>query len=986
MAKRSGHFQLKQPLASKKPKLDIEIVPSQQYNPQPSTSKAGSSSGAGKSAATAPTTTAENLWDDDDDDIIVLATQAIEADLTFGKFSRSVKTSTQQTTEVIAAGGQHTGAGKLPGKVPDKLVAELFADGEDDLFSEKLDDNYRNIDNAINDYFNNNDDDFNLDEFRQEEQAPSVGGRREPAPKASWEEAPSVGGKRSGEPQAPKASWEEPPSVGGKREPAPKASWEEEFKVPPAPLPPVGAKGSEPSKAYHKDEPTSTSRLGIFRPKTSNATSFKATPSHTPKPEAEEKPELASSQKQEHAKDIQVKFLTKHVEQLAKKVDSLQKDYTEAVEKVQVKDGEVSMLRYELKMVKTANEQLRLEKMREKETIQKEWIEKMKNLEKTISAQKVENEFKEMEIMNLKTKRLNATFRSVEPTEPQPPEPPPARATAEPVPSTSAQPKATEATEDEFDLASLLPKLFLGEPAELCEPLDFDPQAFVNATDNSVRSRQLRKYSRVTRNEFTIADQLVSLQTFLSQMLIGAKTSGGETTERIVLSPGMYPLVAIATEKGLEEIDLYCQRLGQHKETDFRLNGSKSTMEQSAPVNVFQQEQLYNGEQAVVIRRFLAVVGLYCRISDELVVKRLLEKELVLRLAKNMKRISTAIILTSLHGLVTGAAALLNGISFRPRRFLLYGASGFQLMELFRSIVLCQPDAPSSMLQLSDFLRRLSHITDGSVNHLLNRLCISHHPVEPGQQQQQQQQQQEEQQPTTSRRQYRLKTISFSVGTCTLQMYASLLENSVRPHDRYEAWQMKPLLTNTENTIHFLRNVLLHPVGWVKSFYDREDPNECELCHIRMVSAFVTLLFRVLLCWNQQSVKDEEDVSHIHCIAKHGVLLLYDLFQTAYHKKLLRLAGPTVRYRLRVTYNWLQLYQEEFNFDDAHIRTLGMLDMRLLMPDPLRAYLEAESDDPEAEKKAADSEDARRAESNAIMEELFAGFFNTYANNSATLL
>lgn len=176
-------------------------------------------------------------------------------------------------------------------------------------------------------------------------------------------------------------------------------------------------------------------------------------------------------------------------------------------------------------------------------------------------------------------------------------------------------------------------------------------------------------------------------------------------------------------------------------------------------------------------------------------------------------------------------------------------------MELFRSIVLCQPDAPSSMLQLSDFLRRLSHITDGSVNHLLNRLCISHHPVETGQQQQQQQ---GEQQPTTSRRQYRLKTISFSLGTCTLQMYAALLENSVRPHDRYEAWQMKPLLTNTENTIHFLRNVLLHPVGWVKSFYDREDPNECELCHIRMVSAFVTLLFRVLLCWNQQSVKDEE--------------------------------------------------------------------------------------------------------------------------------
>uniref|UniRef100_A0A182K6Z1 ATR-interacting protein mus304 n=1 Tax=Anopheles christyi TaxID=43041 RepID=A0A182K6Z1_9DIPT len=943
MAKRSGYFQLKQPFASKKQKLDIEIVPSQQYTAQPSTSNTNSISnenpinlqshhynpGAAKSTTTTAAA-AENLWDDDDDDIIVLATQAIEADLTFGKFSRSVKTSTQQTTEVVTTRGRpHVGTGKLPGKVPDKLVAELFADGDDDLFSEKLDDNYRNIDNAINDYFNNNDDDFNMDEFRQEEQAPSIGGRREPAPK--------------------------PPSL-----------CEEEFKAPATPVQPLGGNGGEMGKAYAKDEP-STSRLGIFRPKISTATSFKAT--HSPALVAKE-PEVRqpATQKQDQAKDIQVKFLTNHVEQLVKKVDNLQKDYSEAVEKAQVKDGEVSMLRYELKMVKNTNEQLRLEKIREKETIQKEWIEKMKNLEKTISAQKVENEFKEMEIMNLKTKRLNATLRSVEA---------PPRASVE-VPSTSAKPDAT-VTEESFILTKLLPKLSLSQPVERYEKLHLDQEAFINPTDSSAQGRKLRKYSRVTRNEFSIADLLVSLQTYLSQMLTNVAANGGGA-DRIVLSPGMLPLVAIATKKGLDEIDLYCQRLGQHKETDFRPSGPRSKMELTAPMNLFQQEKLFVGEQAVVVRRFLALLGVYCRISNELVMEWLLQKSLVLRLAKDLKRVSTAVILMSLHGMVTGAAALLNGLSFRPRRFTMYGANGSQLMELFRSIVLCQPDAPSSLVQLSDFLRHLSQITDGSVNQLLNHLCTSHQPIDMGQQQQQQAQQQ------TLRRQYRLKSISFSQATCTLQMYAALLENSVRHHSRYERWQLKPLLLNAENTIHFLRNVLVQPVGWVKSFYDKEDPNGCELCHIRVVSAFVTLLYRVLLCWNQQTVEEDEDIFKIHRISQHGVLLLYDLFQTAYHKKLLRLAGPTVRYRLRVTYNWLKLYEKQFNFHDNHSTTLSMLDMRLLMTDPLRAFLETESKELENEKKATEGEDGRKTESKAIVEELMAGFFNTYSSNSATLL
>ncbi|XP_052899543.1 ATR-interacting protein mus304 [Anopheles moucheti] len=941
MSKRSGYFQLKQPLASKKPKLDIEIIPSQQYHPQPSTSK---SSNAPNGMVKSP---ADNLWDDDDDDIIVLASQAaeaFEADITFGRFSRSVKSSTQQTTEVVTTG--HVGT-KGPRKVPDKLVAELFADGEDDYFSEKLDDDYRNFDNEINDYFNNNDDDFNLDEFRQQEQAPLVGGRQEPVPKLE-------------------------PKI------------EEDFKTP---APVIKPSPNEAPSFSFKEDTRSTLRIGmLFRPKTSTAQKFASNnwtapqqitaPSEVPKIEQEMKESI--TQKQEQAKDIQVKFLTKHVEQLAQKLESVQKDCNDAVEKLQVKDGEVSMLRYELKMVKTTNEQLRLEKMREKETIQKDWIEKMKNLEKTISAQKVENEFKEMEIMNLKSKRLNATMRSSE-----------VRDGVE-APKTSARSESNATTEAnnlvhyEAVLSSMIPKLSLTVPVDQYEKLHFDPHLFVNPFAISAQGRKLRKYSRITRNEFTIADQFVLLQTCLSQLLSDVATNGG-ASNALQLTSDKFPCVAIATENGLNEIFFYCQRLSKQKEAEMRASGSnrssersvqgrpRSKMELTIPVNIFQQEKLFVGEQAIVIRRFLALVALYCRISNELVVEKLLKDGLVARLANGIKQISDASFLVALHGMITGAAALLNGMSFRSRRMKQYGEHGIQLIQLFRSIVLCQTDAPSSLAELSDFLRHLSQITDGSVKQLLDRLCIDPSTHQPDNRK-------------SSRKQYRLKSISFSQETCTLQMYAALLESSVRHHVPYKGWQLKPLLKNAENTIHFLRNVLLQPVGWVRSFYDRNDPPGCELCHIRTVAAFVTLLHRVLLCWNQRTVHEEEDVSRIQRIAQHAVLLLYDLFQTAYHKKLLRLGGHTVRYRLRVVHNWLKMYEKDFNFHPIHSTTIGMLDMRLLMSDPLRSSLEAESEESEQEKKAATGEDARKAENKTLVDELFNVFFTTYHSKNATLL
>ncbi|XP_053673743.1 uncharacterized protein LOC128724003 [Anopheles nili] len=884
MSKRSGYFQLKEPFAAKKPKLDLEIIPSQQYKPQPSTSTSNTS------AKVAVENEALNLWDDDDDEIILRATQAVEADITFGKFSRSVSSSTQMLLEAHSSHNMT--------KPQDKLFAELL----DVPMSQKDDEyNYPAKGNKIDELFIQEfNEDFNLKQYELIEQIPPNRSRIDP-PKATVE-----------------------------------------FKAP-APVFKPYTTDIATSHAIKREETPSTSGLA-FKPKTATVPSQsfklslpKATPSSSAKTEQEAKD--SASIKQDRAKDIQVKFLTKHVQDLDKKVENLQKDYREAFDKLQVKDGEVSMLRYELKMVKGTNDQLRLEKISEKETISKEWLEKIKDLEKIIMAQKAELDFKDMEVMNLKTKRLNSSIRVAEQQSKS------VDAKSAPVELEAPDKKANNAPS--FILSDALSKLSFDDRMDDIDRFEIDPQAFSISPDGAVHDgRKSRKFSKLSRTESLISEHLISLQTYLSQMVSNVMTSGSNSPMR--LSAEMLPKVVLATEKGLNEVIQYCQRLGQQKEhaasqcsagqlVERTAEGcSTSRIDHSCAMNIFQPDKLFVGEQAIVMRRFLALVAIFCRCSADLVTNHLLKSGQILQLANSFKCISITSVPYELHGVITAAATLLNGIIFRGRLLKTFGENGSQLMELFRSIVVCQTDAPSSLVELSQFLCQLSaYAQDGSVLELLNLLCYGHLPT--GQ--------------SDSKRLYRMKSISFSKETCTLQMFAALLESSVRQHVTYERWQLKPLLANAEYTINFLRNSLFRPSNWVKLFLYKDDPTGCDLCHIRMVSAFIKLFHRVLLCWNQQTVWEEQDIARVHGIAQNGLLLMYDLFQTAYRKKLLLFCSHEVRYRLRISYDWLKMYEKDFRFQHVHSTTLGLLDMRLLMSDPLRINLENESKQQDEENK-----------------------------------
>lgn len=89
-----------------------------------------------------------------------------------------------------------------------------------------------------------------------------------------------------------------------------------------------------------------------------------------------------------------IKFMEKDLEKKKICIESLQEKIKISNELIQTKDGETKILRYELQLIKKRNDDLRREKFEEIERIKCENLNKIKNLELELNAQKTELEFK----------------------------------------------------------------------------------------------------------------------------------------------------------------------------------------------------------------------------------------------------------------------------------------------------------------------------------------------------------------------------------------------------------------------------------------------------------------------------------------------------------------------------------------------------------------------------------------------------------------
>ncbi|XP_053692420.1 ATR-interacting protein mus304 [Sabethes cyaneus] len=869
-SKRFGNFQLKQPsTSSKKPRLDIETISSQQYNQQ-------------KEKQTTPTTVAKSssktdvLWGDEDDEFIILASQAVEevelfqqtqtGEVTFGRFATgTVPTSTPAMVKKADSCELMPPPAAIPG--PSRVnpvstaVIDLLEDDDDDVFSEQFDENYDNIEKHIDEFFNNEFDDvFNLANLQSSGSAEKISTDQHNGPKVS--PTKKVSQEAVSEAIQTKTSFK--------------------------PKEPV-SRDVGPKKVFNGRLQTQQQLSQANR----------------------------EAQQMDHAKDIQIRFLNNQLEMASKKSEKLQGDYNDVLERIQIRDGEVSMLRYELKNIKSQNEQLRLDKMKESETIRQELVAKMKSLEKVILAQKTELDFKNVEMMSMRTKRKSTSLRL-----------------------NKSINSDTPATETDFIVHNRRLRVFDGVTSKL--RFTIDPKMFDISAESMSQLGSSNGMSKFSKCDVNLSKYLGQMQAWLSIMASGK----GPLPDDTVIS------VVSVVNQAVHEISRYCNRLqlvrvkevhmGAKVAFDFlSRNSKKYRLEGKA--NICQRELLCVNEKAIIPRRFLAALALFCQFVPSLAVRLMQPQDTLPQdqncisvLSKSLSQISYAIELYDHMGMIAATAAVLCSLTHHMK---LLQDGGSTLLDLLKSIVHCRPDSPLVLAFLSEALYRISS-SEQSVD-LLSSICWRSKPE-------------------CFSLNSSFKMFQFTKDSCVLQIYATLLETSVPQNRTIDSTETHHLVESTRNTVYFLRNSLARPLRWIDHFRQplfsrdsRRKPTSCQ-CHIRITNSFVILFHQLLRCWMQHPMSIEFNT--MLQITQNGILLLFDLFQTAYRSEILLVGGHAIQCRLQATYDWLVQHQNDFRFQSAHKKALRLLDLRLLMDDPLKSSDDESHGDDDSDSHGASQE------------------------------
>ncbi|KAL9708247.1 hypothetical protein quinque_011765 [Culex quinquefasciatus] len=831
-SKRHGNFQLKVPSASyKKARLDIEMVSSQHYQRQQ----------LQVPAVRTPTTvvqSSDSLWGEEDDEFIMLASQAVEevemfqnsqtGDVTFGRFAKqSVPSSTQalDSDELMPPPSAVPGPSRSKEKVLPEVI-DLLTD-DDDVFTE----NYDDIEKHMENFFNNGvDDDFKLDEIRQEDAG-------EPVPV------------------------EEPKPV-----------------------------QAGPSRPRYLPSQRQT--------------------------QVDREAQLNAAKKKEHAQDIQIKFLTKQLEMASKKTEQIQKECNDAMERLHTREGEAAVLRYQLDNAKSINDQLRLDKMKESETMTKEWANKIKDLSSVIVAQQSELEFKSLEMMNLRTKRMSNSFRGGAADKSIVHEPP--------------------VTKEDFRIHQRRVKLFLQQSMLSYE---IDPKIFDRSLERISKFNTNSRIATFSKGDSVISQCLGLLQTHLSQLAAQRRPPPPESLDAITATSARALSEILKYANQLKLVRVKYKHLGPKVAFEFLCKNAKNNR-LNGEVNINQRDAIFADELAVLTRRFLAALAILGRYLAPLAVS-LVRSHCTGVLGKALNKLGYAVELYQHLGMVTAAAALLSSLCHHVGAM---EERAVALMNLFKSIVYCRPDSALTLTYLSEALCRISnHSID-----LLNQLCWRSKPE-------------------SFKLNETYKTIQFTKDSCVLQIYAALLECSVPQNRTLTRLEVDRLVANTRHTIFFLRNAVARPVRWIRHFYRHPEqssrvPTQCQ-CHIRITNAFVVLLHQVLRCWNHCPL-DIPNHSMLQ-IAQDGVLLLYDLFQTVYRGMVLRVGGHAIECRLQASCNWLVQHQDDFRFQDSHKMALRKLDLRLVMDEPLKTGGEG------ASSARTDTDSERADQTRQLYEEFF---------------
>ncbi|XP_037909731.1 ATR-interacting protein mus304 isoform X2 [Hermetia illucens] len=574
----------------------------------------------------------------------------------------------------------------------------------------------------------------------------------------------------------------------------------------------------------------------------------------------------------------QVNYFTEKTAAYKEQIEKLKKEVSEFNDKIQTKDGEVSMVRYQLRQLQQQNEALRLEKMQEIDNIKKEWQEKINELDKLIKSQRDELEFKNVEIVNLKSSRLNESQRNFEYAE----------------------------LRKNFQNVPFLHNLHLDLTRKSGRAREEIPKELFERS--LVRDEKLKFRDSLFQRE------LENMQSGLSHMRIMER-------EHLEMNNPVSKQIIMSLKNSIKALLSYARKLEFMKfietnaSVEYRFLCEEPPDRPSCAIherneNIFQEKKLYSMEKAEIARRLVGGFAIACKYSiavwKSLLTERVNNITLLETLSEIVNLLGFSKELYTHFGLLESLEYLL--LSF-VQNCTESETSAALISQFLRHLVFCRPGY-RPLVPISECLVYISvKFTSSPV---LDSLC-NDSPLG-----------------SFVFNEY-YKIFQFSPRSCMLQVYGALLETAFAQDVVLSRIQVDCLQKICRNHIIFLSSCFERNVKWI--LRPQSSSKDCD-CYVKAINSAVILIHLVLKQWT--SDPKSIDIRVVADMSRSGVLLLCSAFYKNYRRDVLQNGGSSVKHRLHMIHDWLNEYKSVFQFKSAHCYALQSIKLAHIIADPIR--------------------------------------------------
>ncbi|EDW71167.1 ATR-interacting protein mus304 isoform X1 [Drosophila virilis] len=638
---------------------------------------------------------------------------------------------------------------------------------------------------------------------------------------------------------------------------------------------------------------------------------------------------LATETRRQLAQERQLKFLMERVDVLKKENEKLQKDLSESNNQASAKDGEVGLLRNELRQARKLLQASKMDKLTMAAEGEKEYNEKVGKALKQIIAKDAELKITNVEFSKLKIRNATNNERNIF--------------------KENLEPTVTDA--DEYRSLLRMENLSIGSP--------FAKQSFPKT------KAPIYEYTKETRGQ---KKQRAFFEVELKQLLLDyaqmqSEPQSVETiTGRIFMSVSRVLTEFWSYTQSLE-IPQNCMLYPYHH---FDLQSDQCT---TMRLSLIQSVALYDMEQAVLMRRYIGTLAIICQkqssIPQSLLTKQYGKYWVLQIIIEAITNLSYSFEVLGHFGVLEATAAFLHSLLSHVNQ-VKEDTYGFQLELLFnllKQLVFTRP-SPWVFRDLSACMLLCTRN-----NQLMTRMCVNS--------------------PSNCFVSDRVRSYyRFGPKSCLLQVYAGLLEVCFCSDLPLQPSHFKLLLALCENhvrfvyqcftaTPEFILKMVLCPSFTDDGKEDNEDmfskvvglhsdvtisnttetfhgsahnPTnlsktssiivqdkvsqeiQCE-CYVKLCLSVVTIVYQMMYQWMLQDKKS--DILQVGEISQISLHLFTLIFREYYLTCIFRDSEETTKHYLYILCNWWKSQARLLNFENVHLRFLKQLQDLQFMLKPL---------------------------------------------------